>query len=508
MDVNFGLTRDPGEIILSRAGKTHRSAGLHQSDFINRSRRNFLIHSCQALSAAFLPLSLRTWGQDSSYIRASNGEFHLHPHYRGQLPLEPLLLKAKAGLDQFVTEKYHDQIAAHLEQWRLELLQSTNQVSALERILSSDFTGGSLNTIGSRVARPGPIVGVRQARFNTEAKLGRADFLQAMGLRMSSFSTLATVEFQITHIQASSNRIKTLVHYDLVGRTHDSYREQRIGDWDMEWSFTGEEFKLRNWQTLEEAVSSTSSPVFSDITAEALGSNPSYSAQLLRGADYWRTVLDGACGIDIYGHNGVSVGDIDDDGFDDLYICQPAGLPNRLYRNRRDGTFEDITEASGVGVLENTSCALFVDVDNDGKQDLIVVRTNGPFLFVNQGGGVFKRKAEAFDFAKPPQGTFTGAAVADYDRDGWLDVYFWLYLYYQGTGQYKYPSPYYKAENGPANFLMRNNRDGTFRDVTEESGLNKNNTRYSFCAAWNDYNRDGWPDLYVVNDFGSKNLYR
>src|SRR5947209_2767987 len=55
---------------------------------------------------------------------------------------------------------------------------------------------------------------------------------------------------------------------------------------------------------------------------------------------------------------------------------------------------------------------------------------------------------------------------------------------------------------------MRNNRDGTFRDVTEESALSKNNSRYSFCCAWSDYNRDGWPDLYVVNDFGRKNLYR
>ncbi|HTW32048.1 MAG TPA: tetratricopeptide repeat protein, partial [Candidatus Sulfotelmatobacter sp.] len=82
------------------------------------------------------------------------------------------------------------------------------------------------------------------------------------------------------------------------------------------------------------------------------------------------------------------------------------------------------------------------------------------------------------------------------------------YSYYQGTGQYRYPSPYHDAENGPPNFMMRNNRDGTFRDVTAESGLNANNTRYSFCCAWNDYNRDGWPDLYVVNDFGRKNLYR
>ena len=56
--------------------------------------------------------------------------------------------------------------------------------------------------------------------------------------------------------------------------------------------------------------------------------------------------------------------------------------------------------------------------------------------------------------------------------------------------------------------MMRNNRDGTFRDVTAETGLDRNNTRYSFCCGWSDYNRDGWPDLYVVNDFGRKNLYR
>ncbi len=73
---------------------------------------------------------------------------------------------------------------------------------------------------------------------------------------------------------------------------------------------------------------------------------------------------------------------------------------------------------------------------------------------------------------------------------------------------YKYPAPYYDAANGPPNFLMRNNRDGTFRDVTAESGMKQNNTRFSFCCAWGDANGDGWPDLYVANDFGRKNLYR
>ena len=87
---------------------------------------------------------------------------------------------------------------------------------------------------------------------------------------------------------------------------------------------------------------------------------------MLRSVDHWRTVLDGAIGIDVYSNNGVATGDYDNDGFDDFYVCQPAGLPNRLYRNRGDGTFEDVTEKAGVGVLDNTACALFADFRNIG----------------------------------------------------------------------------------------------------------------------------------------------
>src|SRR5208283_4594293 len=328
-----------------------------------------------------------------------------------------------------------------------------------------------------------------------------------------------TAEFQVTRIDADARlssstpqlpiTLTTRVRYEFVGTGPGFHREQRIGFWELEWEATSSGSSLlRRWRTTEETRSRASSRFYSDITRQALGGNSSYGDQLLHGVDYWRTLLDGATGIDVYGHNGVSVGDIDGDGFDDLYVCQPAGLPNRLYKNRGDGTFEDITEASGVGILENTACAIIADFDNDGRQDLVVVRSNGPLLFLNQGGGKFRQKADAFQFANQPQGTFTGAAVADYDRDGWLDIYFCLYVYYQGTDQYKYPSPYYAAENGPSNFMMRNNRDGTFRDITAETGLNQNNTRYSFCCGWSDFNRDGWPDLYVVNDFGRKNLYR
>jgi tetratricopeptide (TPR) repeat protein len=406
-----------------------------------------------------------------------------------------------------VTEKYHDQLAAILVQWAADLLHSPRATEALAKSLSSDFSGTPLTPSESMLMRSGGIVEIRQNKFS-HAPLQREAFLQSWSDCLNPFSKLLTAEFQITRIDDQSALLKTRVRYELVGTGPDFHREQRLGEWELEWQASAGGFLVRRWQALEETRSRSLNPVYVDTTAVAFSRNPSYQAQLQRGADHWRTVLDVACGIDIYGHNGVSVGDINGNGFDDLYICQPAGLPNRLYRNRGDGTFEDITEASGLGLMENTACALFADIDNDGHQDLIVVRTDGPELFLNDGKGNFRRKPNAFHFATPPQGTFTGAAIADYDRDGYLDIYFCLYLYYQGTDQYKYPSPYFAAENGPPNFLMKNNRDGTFVDVTKETGLSVNNTRYSFCCAWSDFNNNGWPDLYVVNDFGRKNLYR
>ncbi len=486
-------------------------------------RRNFLLRCCQGVSAALIPAGLRGFALPSRYAPDSpdtaslNCNFHLHPHYRMPRPLDALLMKTQAGLDDFVTEKYADEIAAVLARWSSGLLRSPRDLSAVEKVLLPNFSGSSLRPVESRVVRTGPTIEVRQNTFQRETAIARDAFLQELRFAMSGLSRVLTAEFQVTSIDAGSmaagsssvGQLETRIRYELVGTGNEFHREQRVGYWKIAWERSAlGEFGVRIWQTLEETQSRSTEPVYVDIAAAALGGNASYSSQLLHGTDYWRTVLDGACGIDIYGHNGVSIGDIDGDGFDDLYVCQPGGLPNRLYRNRGDGTFEDITEASGVGVIENTACALIVDVDNNGRQDLIVVRSAGPMLFLNEGRGKFRQKADAFQFANPPQGTFTGAAVADYDRDGWLDIYFCLYVYYQGTDQYKYPSPYYDAENGPPNFMMRNNRDGTFRDVTAETGLNQNNTRYSFCCGWSDFNHDGWPDLYVVNDFGRKNLYR
>lgn len=475
---------------------------------------------CQSAGATLIPA--RLWGTafpefGQAASAPADARFYLHPHYRSQRPVEDVLLRVQAGLDEFVAEKYADQIGAILAEWSAALLQSPAETRTLAKTLADDFSGASPQPTEFRVVRSGLGLEVRKNKFADQATLNRDRFLLEWQSRLKALSKIVTAEFQITGIDAGEtsslsqvpDRVRTRIRYEIVGAGADFHREQRVGYWELDWkpSNSGNLF-LRGWRTLDETQARSNKPVYVDITATALGGNTSYSAQMLHGSDYWRTLIDGASGIDIYGHNGVSVADIDNDGFDDLYVCQPAGLPNRLYRNRGDGTFEDITESSGLGILENTACALFADFNNDGRQDVVVVRANGPILYQNDGGGKFHEKPDAFQFKNPPQGTFTGAAVADYDRDGWLDIYFCLYAYYQGTGQYKYPSPYHDALNGPPNFLMRNQHDGTFRDVTADSGLNQNNTRYSFCCGWGDYNRDGWPDLYVVNDFGRKNLYR
>jgi tetratricopeptide (TPR) repeat protein len=445
-------------------------------------------------------------------------EFHVHPRYRLPRGIEGILRKVPAGFDDFVTEKYQDRVAAVLSEWSSQLLQNSQSTAAIEKNIAMDFSGQSLKPSAWKPVYEGTPLQVWKGEFTRKAMLRRDDFFAARRSSVSAFSKIITAEFQVISIRATPDAVsepgqfqvlETVVRFELVGTGQDFYREQRVGNWQMSWTLSAsDELQLRSWTVLDETRSRSIAPVFVEVAQHAFGGTPSYAAQFLHGTDYWRTVLDGASGIDIYGHNGISVADIDGDGFDDLYVCQPAGLPNRLFRNRRDGTFEDITELSGLGVLENTACALFADLDNSGRQDVIVVRANGPLLFRNLGGGNFRAKPDAFQFENPPRGTFTGAAIADYDRDGWLDIYFCLYAFYQGTDQYRYPMPYYDAENGPPNFMMRNNRDGSFADVTKQSGLDRHNNRFSFCCAWGDYNGDQWPDLYVVNDFGRKNLYR
>jgi Flp pilus assembly protein TadD/peroxiredoxin len=448
-------------------------------------------------------------------------DFRLTPHYPAKSPLDDVLGLVLPGSDEYVTEKYTSEIMPLLDEWSRGIRATPPAPTVVAKFLDASIEATSLLPTQEVKLRSGDGIDVFRRRFAanviTGRESGRERFLAEIKTYLAGMSDVETAEFEIVGIKetaGSSPSVNLAIRYDFVGTRPDMGREERVGQWRTRWSRDQSgAWRVLKWEATEEIVSRARQPIFIDVTSQALGHTDSYKNQMLRGVDHWRTVLDGACGIDVYGNNGVAAGDIDNDGFDDLYVCQPSGLPNRLYRNRGDGTFEDVTEQSGVDVLDNTACALFADFENKGMQDLLVVCASGPLLLLNQGKGKFLLKRDAFKFARPPQGTFTHAAIADYDHDGLLDIYFCLYSYYLGLDQYHYPVPYFDARNGPPNFLFHNQGNATFEDRTEAAGLNADNDRYSFACAWGkskwgDYKPDGLPDLYVANDFGRSNLYR
>ena len=439
-------------------------------------------------------------------------DLRLTPSNPPKSPLADITALVNPGSDSYVTEKYADEVVSVLKKWSDALKASPSGLTALAVSLDESIEASTLVPSAETVLRSAHGVESVKRQFGPDLAHGRDRFIENLRSWLAAPLQIETAEFEIFGIEQIAGNPLTVrvdIRYDMVTTRLENRKEERIGSWQTEWfRIDSGSWRARKWQAKEETIATAKGPVFVDVSSYALGGTESYNRQLLHGADYWRTVLDGAIGLDVYGNNGVAVGDFDNDGFDDFYVCQPAGLPNRLYRNRGDGTFEDATEKSGLGILDNTACALFADFENKGLQDLLVVCGTGPLLYLNQGNGTFRLKRDAFRFARQPQGTFTHAAVADYDRDGRLDVYFCMYMYYLGLDQYHYPVPYYDARNGPPNCLFHNEGNATFIETTEAAGMNRDNDRYTFACAWGDAYGNGLPDLFVSNDFGTSQLYR
>src|SRR5579871_3064850 len=169
-------------------------------------RRSFLTRTLA------LPFLRRLRGQPA---RPVNAGFHFDPHYREPTSLDATLRKTNAALDTFVTEKYHDQVAAILAQWR------ENLVPSIETSLAPDFRGCSPLPAESRIVRPGPALEVRRVRFPQEPAFERAAFIQQFRSALSSVTKMLTVEFQVTEIETQTSRAprSTLRHYTMGSRS-------------------------------------------------------------------------------------------------------------------------------------------------------------------------------------------------------------------------------------------------------------------------------------------------
>lgn len=212
---------------------------------------------------------------------------------------------------------------------------------------------------------------------------------------------------------------------------------------------------------------------------------------------------------------GAAAGDFDGDGWLDLYVTR-LHAPGILFRNRGDGTFEDVTEAAGLTALaRDSNGAGWADVDNDGDLDLYVTTLGESaqrfYLFINDGTGRFTEEGierNAAIAGEDPHHGF-GVSFGDYDRDGWLDVHV-------SEWRYDYENPTRARSNAR---LLRNRgaaAPGFFEDVTDRAGVAMDDViptesrvsgTFAFASTWTDLDGDGWLDLAIAADFGTSRLF-
>ena len=337
----------------------------------------------------------------------------------------------------------------------------------------------------------------------TELKYaGPAGFMQALadlGSPMDGQSF--EYKFKIDHVEELSPGVALTSAIYLAMGTGPDGNVQQNARWDLTWDVSAgmKKPKLLSITLQQFEESQIDSLIYADCTESVFADVPTFDS-IRYGIDQRWGKIDAQLGFSFYGDYTLAVGDINNDGLDDLYVCQPGGMQNLLLLHNPDQTVTDISAGSGVNLLNDTTTALFADLDNDGNQDLVI----GTMLFVSimqgDGNGGFRQTGEV---------QINGAlsiSSSDFDGDGDLDLYLARYSdVSRSTGS---DDPIFDSNQGLNNVLLQNNGDFSFTDVTVESGIDHNNRKFSFSSVWEDYDNDGDLDLYVANDFGRNNLYQ
>ena len=374
-------------------------------------------------------------------------------------------------------------------QAQLNQLATAKTADDLQGILSEKFLSSALET-------PPPSEKkdlIHQGKGGALKAISPQDFAQEL-------SALGSLKIKII----GSGTQRTRLHVE-ASRTQPKASEYSA-TWQCTWE-AGSPPRLASLQVESFKTISSTGPWMRDLTRSVIGHNPRFSPQVLRGMEFWTQRITRIGDLAMTGHHGIAVGDVNGDGLEDLYVCDGGSLPNQLYLQQPDGSAHEVAAEWGVAWLEDSRGALLIDLDNDGDQDLVVSTIAMIAFAENNGAGKFILR-----------GGFPGApypfslSAADFDSDGDLDIYTCVYSANDHALKRGFeansPIPFNDAENGGRNVLLANLGNFHFRDVTKQTGLDQNNTRWSFAAAWEDFDRDGDPDLYVANDFGRNCLYR
>jgi FG-GAP-like repeat len=408
--------------------------------------------------------------------------------------IHDIVVREDPTVDGWDSEAFTEQALAQLNALG-KMLAGEPAAATAPSVCAPDFSGAPIRPEGLRLVYEDAEVAVRRpiSPAKEEKRLPQPIFAAAAGARF---------KFKIFRVELDDREARTTAYFQMTGR-EAARRVQINATWECRWTRTDPPRLTRLAISDHEEVSSALG--FTDCTIAAIGESKLLRDQLAYGRDHWNRTLEGALGVEERG-NGIAIGDINNDGLEDIYLCQPAALPNRLLLRRPDGSLEDISSSAKVDWLDNTRAALFVDLDNDGDQDLALTQDANVLLHENDGKGGFLLRASL-----PTPSLLSSLNAIDYDSDGDLDLYA---CGYTGASQvhaediFASPMPYHDANNGAPNVLLRNEGNWSFNDVTRSVGLDMNNMRFSLASAWEDFDNDGDPDLFVANDFGRKNLYR
>ena len=433
--------------------------------------------------------------------------------------VEPIMRLVDPQRDGWNTEVFHQAAGKQLKRLG-RLLTQTGPLDPHEtqQLVTDDFIAAPLRPQPlTEVFNDGSIV-VKRHTASNESKAhtlngprGSAAFASRIGNLSAPLSEAADVRVKFKIFRVNGGDEPETTSYFQASGTRDGATVQLNATWTCRWrEDDGAAPRLVSIRVsdYEEIVPRSAGGLrFADWTQSVLGQNESFHQQLTHGIDHWRDHLQRSFQLDFTGHHGIAVGDVNGDGLDDLYVCQPGGLPNRLYVRQQDGTLIDRSRESGTDWMELTRSALLVDLDNDGDQDLVLAHSRRVRLFSNDGLGKFTPRG-GYD----GDGFYMSLSAADYDGDSDLDLFVCAYstgaLVGRTVAELSQPTPYHDANNGARNRLLRNDGQWKLTDVTAESGMDQNNRRFSFAAAWEDFDNDGDMDLYVANDFGRNNLYR
>lgn len=367
--------------------------------------------------------------------------------------------------------------------------------------LADDFAGHALAPL-PEAATEQLTTDAQRVRFDASVApiVGPDEFMSAVESRIADWSRVETVLWKVKAAEfraGSGTRVgKIKLYLSHIGTLVSGGRAYLSG-----WAYCTVEKRRGSWVITRLRLDSlqletTDRAWFTDVSTST-------------GVAHKGTRF-GKPGNQSFAWNGAAGGDVDGDGYWDVFV--PSDQRNFLYLGRANGVFEEVAEERGVALPPAGTGAVFFDRDGDGDQDLIVghdawvskqgqVEGRAPAFYENDGKGHFVERGSALGLDRY-LGPWYSLSALDHDADGDLDIFVCGY----GSVAKEHNNSWIEATNGTPNLLLENRGEAGFVDVAGELGIAGNS--WSYAAAACDYDNDGDTDLYVANDYGTNRLWQ